>query len=526
MIRTFAALKWRLVVNGIRQNSQRWIVIVGSVLLFGGAILYALSSAVRARTSTSPVVVRTTGVGTYVLVFALWVFMPLLVGVDETVDPNKLALLPLTRRELRTGLITASMIGVGPAAAAIVLIGLLFGFAPLNAGAVLVFLAVVIGFALGLSASRALATLLAQAQRSRRGRDISVAIAAGVGVTLWVGIQLLPRLKADTATRLLDWLRFTPPGLAGQAIVDAANGHDAVAIAGLAGAIAWVALCTWVWIAGIGHLLVDTGASTRREDTRALTKEDRTRWTRGSETIASARKELLYLVRSPSRRTVAIIATVFGAGITAIQVFNAHRTIPAGAVLIAPAAAVFGLNVCNNVFGYDSPSLWIEVIAGGPRRAQFVGRDISWFPAIVLPSVPSALLIASVSHGWKYVPIAIGLAIAIAGVPLGVGAVVSALVPFPVPDTGNPFANRYANTGRGCIVGLISIGALLTDIVLLLPAIIAVVLANEHSMAALAIILVPIALWSIGIWTAGVSLGVRRVRGREPELLAALSPRK
>jgi ABC-2 type transport system permease protein len=124
------------------------------------------------------------------------------------------------------------------------------------------------------------------------------------------------------------------------------------------------------------------------------------------------------------------------------------------------------------------------------------------------------------------VPIAIGLAVAIAGVPLGVGAVMSTLMPFPVPDTGNPFANRYANTGRGCLVGLMSIGALLTDIVLLLPAIIAIVIAKAHGLPALVVTLLPVAVWSIAIWAAGVTIGARRVRGREPELLAALSPRK
>jgi hypothetical protein len=71
-----------------------------------------------------------------------------------------------------------------------------------------------------------------------------------------------------------------------------------------------------------------------------------------------------------------------------------------------------------------------------------------------------------------------------------------------------------------------SIGALLTDIVLLLPAIIAIVIAKEHGLPALVVMLLPVAVWSIAIWAAGVNIGARRVRGREPELLTALSPRK
>jgi hypothetical protein len=238
------------------------------------------------------------------------------------------------------------------------------------------------------------------------------------------------------------------------------------------------------------------------------------------------RKELLYLARSPSRRTATIVAVFFGTGFVALQLLGSHAARPQGVVLAAPAAAVFGLNNCNNQLGFDGASLWIEVVAGGPRRAQFIGRALSWFPAIVLPSVPAAVLLAALSGGWVYVPFAIVLALAVAGIPSGVGAVMSVVAPIAVPDSGNPFANRQANTGRGCIVGLVSIGALLTDAALLIPVIVVLVLANQRGLPYLGASLVPIALWSFAVWMVGVTLATRRVRGREPELLEALAARR
>jgi hypothetical protein len=140
--------------------------------------------------------------------------------------------------------------------------------------------------------------------------------------------------------------------------------------------------------------------------------------------------------------------------------------------------------------------------------------------------VPAALVLAWRSGGWTYVPVAIVLAVAIAGVPLGVGACCSVLAPFRVPDTGSPFANRNANTGQGCVVGLVAMVATACDALLLAPAAIAVVVAHDRGPVALAAAVTGAALWSWGCWWIAIAVAARRVRGREPELLVALAPRQ
>jgi hypothetical protein len=147
-------------------------------------------------------------------------------------------------------------------------------------------------------------------------------------------------------------------------------------------------------------------------------------------------------------------------------------------------------------------------------------------PALVLPSIPVSCILAAQSGGWRYVPFAIGLAVAGSGLPLGVGSFTSVLAPILVPDDVNPFLNRQANTGRGCVVGIVAMFALFTEAVLGLPIVIAVVVANQHSLAALGVALAAIALYSGAIWAIGVTLATHRLRGREAELISALSPNR
>ena len=99
----------------------------------------------------------------------------------------------------------------------------------------------------------------------------------------------------------------------------------------------------------------------------------------------------------------------------------------------------------------------------------------------------------------------------------------SVIAPFRVPEGGSPFANRNANTGQGCMVGLVAMVATACDAVLLVPVVIAVVLLHD-SPAALAVALGAAAAWSWAIWWVAVTLAACHVRGREPELLVALAP--
>ena len=109
MARTFVRLKLRLLRNGLRMVQARVLFILGALGAAWIAII-GFSTLAAARGDTA-------GPDLAVVIFAVatlgWTVFPILgFGNDETLDPQRLATLPLSRRQLVTGVLTASLVGV------------------------------------------------------------------------------------------------------------------------------------------------------------------------------------------------------------------------------------------------------------------------------------------------------------------------------------------------------------------------------------------------------------------------------
>ena len=129
-----------------------------------------------------------------IVVFAFatlgWTVLPILgFGNDETLDPQRLATLPLTRRQLVTGVLAASLLGVAPLATLVALSGAFVGLVHNGLSAALVALAIAATLLLCVVASRTLVALLVPVLRSRRGRDFTI-----LAVTL---LGLMPPAARD-----------------------------------------------------------------------------------------------------------------------------------------------------------------------------------------------------------------------------------------------------------------------------------------------------------------------------------------
>ncbi|HNI34182.1 MAG TPA: hypothetical protein PLV93_02220, partial [Microthrixaceae bacterium] len=110
-IRIFVRLKARLVVNGVRRMTRSTWARVGfafAVLGAVGAAALGFGMALGLRSFWDPHEQhRILVLVTFGIVMGWW-FGPILSGgVDETIDPARLSLLPLTRRQIRTGQIAA-----------------------------------------------------------------------------------------------------------------------------------------------------------------------------------------------------------------------------------------------------------------------------------------------------------------------------------------------------------------------------------------------------------------------------------
>ena len=182
-----------------------------------------------------------------------WTFFPVLgFGNDETLDPQRLATIPLTRRQLVTGVLAASLVGVAPLATLIAFTGALVGFAHDLTSTLLIFAAIVVNLLLCVVASRTLVAVLVPILRSRRGRDFTVA-AVTILALLPPVMQLFATGKgqgrdwSNTISQTADRVRFTPFAWGGTAVGDAANGHTRSAIALLLAMTALMAVLLWIW---------------------------------------------------------------------------------------------------------------------------------------------------------------------------------------------------------------------------------------------------------------------------------------
>lgn len=513
-----ARLKLAIVFSGFKGERKRAVGATLAMAFSGIGGIAGFFAFFNSASGNGAQAGRTLVIG-FTLLFCAWVFGPLLMGgVDDSLDPRAISLLPIPRTQLRAGLLVAALIGFVPAGTVIALSGVVVGYAPAGPGAIIVVLAALTLLLLALGGARLLAVALAHAIRSRRGRDFALVIASTMGAVLWLGTQATRRLNDEQRAVVVRILRWTPPGALGQAVADARDGAlVSPTLRLLAVAIVGVLLIV-AWTGGVERLLVQPesvqGGSVSGDGGTL------SRIARGRRSAVIAR-ELRYISRSPQRRSTLVVSTVMGTLFALFQVVRSANPHTA-AVFAGPAAALFGLGITNNLIGADGKSLWLELLSGASLKDLFVGRGLGAVPYLVLPQVSATTALAVLSGGWIEWLLVMGIALGCWGLPLGVGTVISAVAPFPQPEVFNPFSNRRVAPGEGCMIAVAGVFGLVAVALLALP--IAIVLYGTISsdlplrVAAVA----ASAMYSMLIWWAGIGIACAKTRGRETDLLEEL----
>ena len=489
-------LKLALLRNGLRRSNwaQQAALALGALaglpLAFGGFLLLALVP--RAEPRAGLLLVE----AVFLLLFLGWGLFPLLsFAGDASLDPSRLALLPLRPGQLVAGLSLAACVGVAPLCTLVALGGAVVGFGTLGPGLVLVVAAVLVQFALCIVGSRALLTALSRQLRSRKARDLVIVLvsvnAIGFNLALQVGARLAERLERSDLealrplVRVLGWL---PPGLAARSLVDASQGRLLASAAELAGAALAVALLGWWWWRSLDRVLTT------------------------AEPAARARAG-----RQPTRLFLGLGLIVFVSLTEGLR----HPWI----VLASLAMAFLASQNSLNQFGFDGPAYWTQVVAGADPRGDLVGRNLASMVTGTLTTAVLALVLALVTGGWLYVPVALCLGVGVLALSLGVADVISVRFPYPLPDDAS---NLWAvqGTGQGCLVGVVQMVAFAAQGLLLLP-LVALVGVGLVLWPPALVLVCPLAIaYGAWLWRVGLGLGADWLAGHQPELLAALSPRR
>ncbi|MEV4459092.1 hypothetical protein [Microbispora sp. NPDC049633] len=516
----FVRLKLSLVRGGLRGS-------VGKQAGFAFSLAAAFLTAVAGFGLLSLIRLAPSDVGLDLVsaafaMFAVgWVVVPLMAfGLDETLDPARLALFPLTTRQLATGMFAASAAGPWPLASLAALCGGVVALAHGPGGVLIGVPAVVLQFAFCLTASRLVTTALSGVLRTRRGRDL-LAVVAIIGVLLvQVPNLLLNRGLTGDPTRILasagDVLRWTPPGLAAHAIADG----GLIGVAELVVVAMSVVVMGWLWIAALRYALVRPDSSNRGGGSvrRSRTGRSRTgRFLPGGMLGAVVAKELKYARREPRAR-VNWISAIF---VSAVVMFSLRG--PGGSTgqwtAIGPAclaAVVIGLQAANS-FGIDGRSLWMNAVAvATPRdlRTDLAGRHLAMavvaVPLLALASLAAALVAGNAA--WAVV--AALTAWGVLGTAMGIGSITSVTAPYTYPDRMNAFTG--AAPGQGGQAFVASFATMLVTGVLALPIVLPVLL----GLTWWAVLAVP---YGMAVAWAGRRIAAGIGFARLPELLAAVS---
>lgn len=517
LARLGVSLRWRLVRNRaerLGKKTQRFAIFLGLVYAAGniaGLVWMRFAEDINAE-RTLVLLVSSLASG--------WIFGPILLGgVDETVDPTRLALLPLRRVELFTVQLAAALSGIGPVAAFVGLgIGVPLAFAndaldvPIAMVAAVVTVLTVAGFA------RAVAAILALAQRSRFGRDIAVLTAAFIAGGLFVAGQLASSFTGEAARTVIDGLQRAPWAWSTNAIVALRADEMGTALVWLAISVATLAGSLALW-ATLSTILLARG----ERSVRAGRRSDRPVLNGATTRFGAAMaKQWIYLRRSPNNRVALLFGMAFGVAFPIVQIFQLGSDKPTVAAFGVLLAMVANVGATGNILGFDAGSLWMEVLAGGPSRVHMAARSLIALPNLLLPTWFSAVIVGAWTDQWRSVAVMALLAVPVALLVLAQGLVTSVLAPWPVPDGDNPFGNRQAADGRGGRLARIALSGLGMALLASTPLLVATFVLLPDA----GVWLVPVVglVYAVGVYAAVMRWVGRQLDGSEPEFVELLSP--
>lgn len=526
MVRDLLALKARLTWNGIRHDRQRRIGFPVATLLLGGAGWFLASRFVETShgLDTEPLS-QFLGWGA-LLFFAAWITLPVVIfPLDENLDPQQLATLPVSRSQMVVGLTAASFV-----APATIVPLLLMGTNTfiLAGGWWMVVPASLVYMALLAVGSQLFSATISAILRTRRGRDIATFLILGIAAGSFFVYRSISEMvngiglsAAVTANPVMDWAILIPPVAAQRSMVEAASGEPLAAIIFLAAASLGLVVLAMAW-----RRLLDWMLTTPPEGSKPAARARRSGFTAGlwGTVFTLTRKELRFYIRDPRQRLVwtgtvifvglAVAGTIMGT----TGLFDVRNR--EWAPLMAPVLVLFvGLPIALNLFGWErNAASYLFVLPAKPRQL-IIGKNVAVAIALMTETVLLAILLSVFTGYWRWTWLALPLTVSAIGCQLAVGNMVSVITPLRLPREGTDVFAQ--STEQGCLaivsqtVSFFTIGVLLV-----IPASIAALTvafgeAIPPWFAALSAILWGVLLYSISLW-----LSSRLLRRRLPEVMA------
>lgn len=526
MVRELVGLKARLTWNGVKHDVQRRFGFPVATILLGWAGWFLATRLVSTADSLAGDALINFMLWASLLFFAAWVTLPVIIfPLDENLDPQQLASLPISHSQIVTGLAVASF--VAPATIVpIIVLGA--NSVVLSAGWWMILPASLVYAALLAVGSQLFSAAISAILRTRRGRDIASFLILGLAAgSFFIYRSISSAIATDgltgavMANPIADWAALLPPVAAQRAIVEAAEGDPVTALAMLAAAVIGLLFLAVVW-----RRLMSWMLTTPQEGSRPAAQARRHGFTTGPWGVVPtlARKELRFYIRDPRQRLVwtgtvifvglAVAGTIMGTS----GMFDIRDN--DWAPLAAPILVLFvGLPIALNLFGWErNAASYLFVLPATPRQL-ILGKNVAVAIALFIETGLLAVLLSLFTGYWSWTWLAFPLAVAAVGCQLAVGNIVSVLTPLRLPREGTDVFAQ--STEQGCLaivsqtISFFSIGVLL-----IIPASVVVLTVAFGQVISPVFTAISSILWGLVIYSISLWISSRLLRRRLPEVMA------
>lgn len=523
MVATLVSLRFRLLFNQLKRSPWQLVAAIFGALYGLGILVFCVAGLIALGFAPLELA-RTIVVLAGAAVILGWAVVPLLTsGIDQTVDPQRLAPFPIPINTLLPALAVSGVLGVPGLVtllAALATVGTWFRH-PLAAVAAVV--CAVLGVLTAVVASRAVVAVASRSGSGRRAREAKTALLIVPLILLGpiiIAVTALVREVAGDLPRIADVIAWTPLGAVWAVPADIAAGEPLRATVEFLIALATLGVLLLVWRWGLATALERPGRPATAKATRGGAGLFGV--FPGTPTGAVAARALTYWIRDPRYAQTLLVVPL----IPVLLVF--YATLNQNTVILAWLGPVMAILLAMSIYtdvSYDNTAFALHLQSGVSGSADRAGRVL----ALAVFAVPAALALlligVALSGQWQLLPSLLGITIGVLLTGFAVSSVLSGAWVFPVPAPGeNPFKARagggfsllLANLGCGFAITILS----LPELVLAIVGIVTGDLVWGLLSIAVAIVLGGVLL------VVGIRLGGRILERRGPELLAALQQQK
>ncbi|WP_157002458.1 hypothetical protein [Agromyces laixinhei] len=496
MVAQFLRLKLRLLGNIFRRSPWQVVgIVIGLVYGLGMAALL-VAFLVGLRFVDDVALIRDGFVLAGALTVLGFIIVPLIFGVDDTMDPRRFALFGLPDRSLAIGLAVAATVGIPALVLGIVLLGTVVTWSRGVGEALLALIAAAMAFATCLLLARVATGIASLLLATRRARELSGVL--GLLLVIMASPFIVVLVSVDWAgsgvqvmESLAGALSWTPFGAVFAIPGDAANGQWVPAILKLLIAAATLVVIWFGWQALVAKMLVTPGREASAKSYRGLGWFDRL--PQSAAGVVAARS-FTYWFRD-ARYWISLVIVPIVPIIVMVPLNLAGVPTEYLWLIPVPLMCLFLGWSLHNDTAYDSTAIWLHVVSGVRGVSDRVGRLVPVLVAGVLVIGLGSAVTVFVLNDWRLLPSILGVSTALLLAGLGVGSITSARFPYPAVKPGDsPFQQPQAT---GTITALVQSVTMLGSLLIALPAVV---------FAGLGIFVDP--AWHAASFASGIGLGL------------------